>query len=221
MNYVVFDLEWNQPQDGVKTEDRTLPFEILEIGAVKLNERFEIIDKYDQLIKPQVYSEINWRIRKMLDLKPGELERGRLFPRAASEFLRWCGEDFIWCTWGSQDLTELNRNMAYYKLPPLSDKPVPYLNVQKIYGHMVGNTAQSRALSTAVEELKIPMYVPFHRAYGDAYYTAKILACLPEDLRQKIISFESAKPLSKRKAAGLRRSHRRRVRRDSAEESTV
>ena len=69
MNYIVFDLEWNQPQDGKPTETRKLAFEIIEIGAVKLNDSFNIVDKYDQLIRPQVYHEIKWRIKKMLDLK--------------------------------------------------------------------------------------------------------------------------------------------------------
>ena len=78
MNYVVFDLEWNQPQDGKSADERRLAFEIIEIGAVKLNDELQIIDQYDQLIRPQVYQEINWRIRKMLDLKRGELSSGRL-----------------------------------------------------------------------------------------------------------------------------------------------
>ena len=39
MNYIVFDLEWNQNPDGRKHPDSRLPFEIIEIGAVKLNEK--------------------------------------------------------------------------------------------------------------------------------------------------------------------------------------
>ena len=39
MNFIVFDLEWNQSPEGKKYSNRRLPFEIIEIGAVKLNER--------------------------------------------------------------------------------------------------------------------------------------------------------------------------------------
>ena len=35
MNYIVFDLEWNQNPSGKKTRNDRLPFEIIEIGAVK------------------------------------------------------------------------------------------------------------------------------------------------------------------------------------------
>ena len=34
---IVFDLEWNQCPDGKAHENPALPFEIVEIGAVKLN----------------------------------------------------------------------------------------------------------------------------------------------------------------------------------------
>lgn len=36
MNYIVFDLEWNQCPYG-KDKENQRPFEIIEIGAVKLN----------------------------------------------------------------------------------------------------------------------------------------------------------------------------------------
>ena len=66
MNYIVFDLEWNQNPDGRKHPDSRLPFEIIEIGAVKLNEKREIIDTFQCLIKPKVYLSLK---KKFLLLK--------------------------------------------------------------------------------------------------------------------------------------------------------
>ena len=37
MNYIVFDLEWNQSAEGKECSVEHMPFEIIEIGAVKLN----------------------------------------------------------------------------------------------------------------------------------------------------------------------------------------
>ena len=42
MNYIVFDLEWNQCPYGKEKENKKLPFEIIEIGAVKLDENRNI-----------------------------------------------------------------------------------------------------------------------------------------------------------------------------------
>ena len=44
MNYIVLDLEWNQSPGGKEKENPNLGFEIIEIGAVKLNSEFEQID---------------------------------------------------------------------------------------------------------------------------------------------------------------------------------
>ena len=37
MNYIVLDLEWNQSSSGEEEVVKVLPFEIIEIGAIKLN----------------------------------------------------------------------------------------------------------------------------------------------------------------------------------------
>ena len=58
MNYVVLDLEWNQPDktDAVNPE---LTFEIVEVGAILLNEDRQIIGEFTQIVKPAVYTEMN------------------------------------------------------------------------------------------------------------------------------------------------------------------
>ena len=54
MNYIIFDLEWNQCCGGRDMENPRMPFEIIEIGAVKLDKKFNIIDTYSSIIKPKL-----------------------------------------------------------------------------------------------------------------------------------------------------------------------
>ena len=61
MNYIVLDLEWNQCPYGKSREEERLPFEIVEIGAVKMNEQKEIIDTFHILVKPIVYRRLHYR----------------------------------------------------------------------------------------------------------------------------------------------------------------
>ena len=80
MNYIVFDLEWNQNPSGKKTRNDRLPFEIIEIGAVKVNSKKEITDHFHRLIKPQVYKWIHDSIHEVIhvdykDLKECPLSR--------------------------------------------------------------------------------------------------------------------------------------------------
>ena len=87
MNYIVLDLEWNQSSGK---NDYELPFEIVEIGAVKLNRKFEIVDRFDQLIKPQIYHSMHFMTAKIIHLEQEELENGKPFPEVMQQFLKWC-----------------------------------------------------------------------------------------------------------------------------------
>lgn len=176
MNYIVFDLEWNQSNTGLEAETASLPFEIIEIGAVKLNQAGGVAGKFSQLIKPAVYREMHQITGRLIHLCMRELENGKPFAPTAEGFLEWCGEEaYLFCTWGSSDLTELQRNMRFFQMPPLADGPFPYLDVQKLFSLAYEDGKSRRALEHAVDFLKIPKDIPFHRAISDAGYTAEIL----------------------------------------------
>ena len=126
MNYIVFDLEWNQSPGGKRWSNSQLPFEIIEIGAVKLNEKKEIVDSFQRLIKPKVYNWIHSSIHDVIHVDYKDLQNGLPFWQAALEFFEWCGEEFLFFTWGNQDVMELQRNMKFYKLLDRLPGPVKY-----------------------------------------------------------------------------------------------
>ena len=178
MNYIVFDLEWNQSNTGKEKEIKEVPFEIIEIGALKLNEEFEIIGEFNRLIKPQIYREMHHITKKLIHLRIEQLQGEKLFKVVAEEFLSWCGSDFMFCTWGPLDLTELQRNMRYYKIPPLSDRPFKFYDIQKLFSIAFEDKKSRRTLEYAIDFLDIKKDIPFHRAFSDACYTAKVLTCI-------------------------------------------
>ena len=113
MNYIVLDLEWNQSTDG-REEVPGIPFEIIEIGAIKLNGEGVMISEFSRLVRPGIYPKMHQITSRLIHLQMKELERGRPFPEVMGEFLDWCGqENYLFCTWGGSDLTELQRNMRY------------------------------------------------------------------------------------------------------------
>lgn len=109
MDYVVLDLEWNQASDSRDARNRLLTFEIIEIGAVKLNSRMEIVDTFEELIRPQVYDTMHHITEKLIGIHMKDLSGCRTFDAVMKDFLAWCGEDFMFGTWGPQDLTELQK----------------------------------------------------------------------------------------------------------------
>ncbi|MDE6055877.1 MAG: exonuclease domain-containing protein [Lachnospiraceae bacterium] len=191
MNYIIFDLEWNQAADLRTRRANSLLFEIIEIGAVKLNEKREKIDDFHELIKPQVFHTMNQVTGDLIHLKMEQLENCRAFQEVADDFVRWCGKDYIFCTWGSLDLTELQKNMDYYSMTPVSEKTLRYYDIQKLFSIAFEDRKSRRTLQYAVDFLGIEKDVAFHRAYTDAYYTAEIVKKIKSDTVFRNYSFDT------------------------------
>lgn len=175
MEYIVFDLEWNQCPYGKELENQQLPFEIIEIGAVKLNKDKEVTGEYHQLICPVVYKKLHFHTREIIGITTDMLREGIPFPKAAREFLDWCGDSPVFCTWGALDLTELQRNLKFYQMESLLPGPIYYYDVQKLFAVSYEVRRERKALSHAVEMLGIRKEEAFHQALYDARYTAKVL----------------------------------------------
>lgn len=188
MNYIVMDLEWNQSYNGHMGEHPRMPFEIIEIGAVKVDKNYNIIDEYASLIKPRIYKKLHMKIKSILNYDENDLNNGRDFKEVCTEFLEWCGDDYMFCTWGPMDLTELQTNMDFYYMPKLQ-RPLKYLNLQQIYANMVDSTGSSPTMSKlekAVSDYNIPETEPFHTALNDARYTALVMKEMkPKNIKEQ------------------------------------
>ena len=183
MNYIVFDLEWNQSPNGKEDSVEHLPFEIIEIGAVKLNGNFEQTGTFHKLIRPKVYKKMHFKISEVTHMDMAKLrQEGEPFDVVMNRFLAWCGEEeYCFCTWGSMDLTELQRNMAYHKLPNPFPRPLLYLDIQKLYCLQYGDGKNKVSLDMAVQIQGMEEERPFHRALDDAFYTGLVLGEMEPD----------------------------------------
>ncbi len=187
-DYIVLDLEWNQGYPG--QENPRMPFEVIEIGAVKLNSDKKITDRFESLVRPRIYKKLYFMTAKVTDITMAELKEAQPFPEAFERFMKWCGEDHIFCTWGSMDLTELRRNMDYYDIDSAMKGPCPYLDIQKLYSLEFDDGKSRLSLEKAVDRLQIEKLESFHRAGSDAYYTAEVFKKLEKRELEAYESFD-------------------------------
>ncbi|MEA4815576.1 MAG: 3'-5' exonuclease [Lachnospiraceae bacterium] len=180
MDFVVLDFEFNQPysfKSGLKTVLNPLcPFEIIQIGAVKLNSDFNELDKLNIFVRPQIYTRIHPFVERMTGLNIANFENASFFQEIYPAFAKFVGKDSILCTWGIDDIKALYKNILFYDLDPniITNK---YINVQKHASYFLKTeSGSSIGLKSAVELLNIPEEVKFHDALNDAAYTAKIFA---------------------------------------------
>mgnify|MGYP000503095847 CR=1 FL=1 len=52
---------------------------------------------------------------KLIGIHMKDLSGCRTFDVVMKDFLAWCGEDFMFGTWGPQDLTELQKKYAVFR----------------------------------------------------------------------------------------------------------
>ena len=102
MKYIVFDLEWNSSEhrNRLVKEPIVLHGEIIQIGAVMLNEQMEEIGSFEAKIRPEFYKRINRKIEELTGITDKDLENALLFTDAINNFKNWCGDDSILLTWG-------------------------------------------------------------------------------------------------------------------------
>ena len=193
MDYIVLDMEWNQPWPGSPSSRKVLPVqirgEIIQLGAVRLREDRTVADEFQVLIKPKYYKRLNRRVGKLTGIKEAQLrDEGVGMVDAMKRFRQWCGEDVTFLTWGFDDITILRENLQLYGM---EDNWVSrWYNAQMIFNAQTDGSNSQKALKTAMELFGIEPSRPAHDALGDAYHTALICARL--DLKKGTAEYEKA-----------------------------
>ncbi len=193
MQYIVLDMEWNQPWPGTYAAKKPLPVrirgEVIQIGAVRLTDRQIVGDEFQVLIKPKVYRKLNKKVSSLTGIKDSQLaEHGVPFPEAMERFREWCGEDCVFLTWGFDDIGILKENMALHNLE--SSWVDHWYNAQMIYNAQTDGATAQKALKTAMQMSGVEATRPAHDALGDAYHTA--IVCSRLDLPRGIAEYGKA-----------------------------
>ena len=189
MRYIIFDLEWNQPFDEAATiqEPVYLTGEIVEIGAVKLDENFCPMDELRLYITPKFYTKMHKQIAALTGIHDKDLaERGIPFPEAYQKFVSWCGEEYAFMTWSMNDMPMLIDNMILHGID-VSDLPECY-DIQRIFSREIMHGETRYSLDTALTLLKEKGDTS-HDALHDARNTAKV--CDHLDLEEYLHEYTS------------------------------
>lgn len=178
MNYIIFDLEWNYAagEADVVTTPYPLTNEIIEIGAVMLDDQFQPVDQFKALIRPKFYPRLHNHITALTGIHDRDLAASGLpFPEAYEAFLQWCGETYTFMTWSASDLPVLIDNMLMYGMD-ISRFP-PFCDLQRIFSREIMRSSTRYSLDTALSIMKEKGETA-HDALHDARNTAKLCAHL-------------------------------------------
>ncbi len=177
-HYIVFDLEFNQDLTSEQitgTTKASYPFEIIQIGAIKLDKQLSTLAYFNRYVKPTIYSKISPFITDLTGITTEQLHYEETFPEVYQAFIDFMGDpDAILLSWGNSDIKELYRMAVHFQMD-LKLLPKHYIDLQP-YASLYLKHPKTRQLRLqyTVEQLLIPQPYPFHSAVHDAYYTAEV-----------------------------------------------
>lgn len=168
MFYVIMDLEWNNSYSKVK---KTFVNEILEIGAVMVDEDLEVIDTFSVIIRSQLIKKLSGRVKNLTHITNEDMCSGVSFQRAVADFSKWIGsKNCVFLSWGNSDIRVMYDNFSMF----CGIKGIPfltqYVDLQKYCQEFIVNASnQQIGLMNAAVEMGIDISgCSFHRALEDS-----------------------------------------------------
>ncbi|MDD2362033.1 MAG: exonuclease domain-containing protein [Oscillospiraceae bacterium] len=188
MTYIILDLEWN---GAYSKRARGYFNEIIEIGAVKMDESLTQKDTFHAVIRPVVSRKLSSIVKDLTGIEAAELEEGRSFPRAISQLNKWISDpEAVVMTWSKTDLLVLLENCRYF----LKEDRIPFIN----YYADLQAYCQSRMDIGSSQQIGLGKVIEFfglngeelamHRALDDSIMSGKVFAHIfePESFRLHI-----------------------------------
>ena len=170
MKYIIFDLEatcWlGRPPKGVN--------EIIEIGAVKVNDYAEIESSFIEFVKPTINPILSEFCTKLTSIEQNQVDRAYSFPRAAQEFQDWIKSDddsYTLISWGKYDKDQLISDCNLHNIEP--DWVYSHYNLKPAYSRLRGLNTEF-GLKRAIKQEGFEFTGVHHRAISDAENLAKI-----------------------------------------------
>ena len=201
VRYVVVDLEWNQYPKWARTpvsrEGVVMPHEIIQIGAVKVDGAFRVIDTFTAGVCLQGRRKLSKHVARVIRKTQADIDQGEDFPVAYAHFSDWSADAERFITWGTDDLRVFQNNLAYYKMSSL-EAPCWY-DAQMIYARQIRGDRVQTSLAKAAETVGVDdSELSHHDALDDAYITVGV--CSHLDMQRGMIELEKprAKPRPKR-----------------------
>lgn len=199
MNYIVFDLEATCGWPGENRQS-----EIIEIGAVKLNERLEIVEEFQSFVRPVVNPELTPFCTELTSITQAEVDAAPTFDQVAMDFWGWCADrhkatleasPFWLCSWGHYDKSQLRKDLLHWGMK--TDMVNNHISIKHQHGAMLskgmlvkhGETRRSKELArgvgmmNALQMLGIEPTGTHHRGIDDARNTAKIFKAIFSNLK--------------------------------------
>lgn len=175
MNHIMIDLEMNKIERRVR-DDIKLSAELIEIGAVKMDESFQEIDRFQTYVMPE-YGKMDPRIIELTGITDSKLEGAPGYKEAMNLFAEWIGDEpTTFYSWSMSDIRHFQQESAFkeYSGKILRRMERNWIDFQAEYSKLLGIEKKIK-LKQAVNSADYVFEGAQHTALADAVNTAEIL----------------------------------------------
>lgn len=179
MKSVVVDLEMCRVSKCEKTREFRCTNEIIQIGAVLLDEELNIIDTFSEYVAPQ-YGSLTSKIIKLTGITHENLAGADYFEAVLKKFSEWLPDDVeAFVAWSETDGAQIRKELeakgiVNYKVERLLGN---YIDAQAIFTEKMSSD-RAYKLSEALIAADIVTEGREHDGLVDAYNTALLYAKL-------------------------------------------
>ena len=187
MNYIIVDFEMNSVARGYKEERKICRMEIIEIGAVIMDENFLVLGEFKTLVKPQYNDSIGKTYETLTGISTHMVKDAPTFAIAYEMFVSWCesyGKEYEVYAWSENDYNQLVAEMKLKgycnkeKMNPL----LKWFDFQKEYTEKLG-LERIISLKKAMNYAGVDFKGHMHDALCDAKNTAELFAIVRDEER--------------------------------------
>ncbi len=176
MKYIIMDLEWNGATTYAGYFD-----EIIEIGAVALDDSMNVTSEFQTLVNPKQTKKIRGRIKELTHITNDDLKNADGFITVFNRLKAWIGtEDNCMLSWGNSDISVLYENLKRYNMLDEIYIIKNYCDAQLLCQKAADiSLTKQVGLSAFAEQIGVEIGEDqLHRALNDSRLTAKCVARL-------------------------------------------
>lgn len=191
MNYIVVDFEMNPVNSKYGEERKICRCEIIEIGAVIMDESFLVLGEFKTLVKPEYNDCIQKKYETLTGITTQMVSNAPTFATAYEMFVNWAesyGDDYEVYAWSDSDYHQLTSEMQlkHYENEEMMRPLDKWFDFQKEFKDKLG-LERIPSLEKALNYAGVDFAGRMHDALCDAKNTAELFAIVRNDERCKVV----------------------------------
>ncbi|WP_282086669.1 3'-5' exonuclease [Aquimarina algiphila] len=169
MNYIILDLEATCWKDRSVQKQN----EIIEIGAIKMNDSGESSSEFCEFIKPKINPTLSDFCIELTTITQNEIDNAGTYNEVIERFKKWINldEPYMLCSWGFYDKKQFQKDCELHNLD--TDWLQNHVSLKHQYAD-IKNLKKPIGMGGALKKENLTLEGTHHRGIDDARNIAKI-----------------------------------------------